>query len=216
MSMAEKPIYLIAAGGHGRVVLDALISRGVAVSGIVDPRLAVGSAVFGVPVVGDDVWLDECEPNAVALVNGFGAAANTQRRLKQYQQWLASGFEIAGVRHPSAIIGAECSLAGSSQIMAGTVLQNRVVIADNVVVNTRVSIDHDCQIQAHVFIAPGVTLCGDVIIGEGAFVGAGAVVMPGMKVGAHAIVGAGSVVLRDIASYETVAGNPAQKLKPKA
>lgn len=215
MRMAEKPIYLIAAGGHGRVVLNALISGGVAVSGIVDPGLAVGTAVFGVPVVGDDAWLDECEPDVVSLVNGFGAAANTQRRLKQYQQWQASGFEIVGVRHASAIIGAECSLAGSSQIMAGAVLQNRVAIDENVVVNTRVGIDHDCQIRAHAFIAPGVTLCGDVIIGEGAFVGAGAVILPGMKVGSHAIVGAGSVVIRDVAPHEAVAGNPAQRLKPK-
>ncbi|MGA1635751.1 MAG: hypothetical protein ACO37C_12885 [Gemmobacter sp.] len=50
--MSRGGIHLVGCGGHGRVVLDALLARGIAPAGILDGALPAGSEVFGVPVLG--------------------------------------------------------------------------------------------------------------------------------------------------------------------
>ena len=40
-------------------------------------------------------------------------------------------------------------------MLAGVVLQTGVTLGDNVIVNTRASVDHDCVIERDVMIGPG-------------------------------------------------------------
>lgn len=207
--MNKGRVLLLAAGGHGGVVLDALLASGTRVAGIIDPGRPVGSAIFDVPVLGGDDWLDQAKPDDILLVNGIGANPFNNLRGRFFSMWKQRGFNFLSVKHPSAVVGRETVLSEGSQIMAGSIVQCRVSIADNAVINTRASVDHDCKIGAHAFIGPGVTLCGDVCIGDNAFLGAGAIVLPGITVGSNAIVGAGAVVTRDTACGEFVAGNPA-------
>ena len=47
-------------------------------------------------------------------------------------------------------------------------------------------------------IAPGATLCGGVIVGDGAFVGAGSTLVQNVFVGGEAVVGAGAVAIKDL------------------
>ncbi|SFG54484.1 sugar O-acetyltransferase [Methylobacterium gossipiicola] len=49
-------------------------------------------------------------------------------------------------------------------------------------------------------------------IGRNVWIGGGALILPGVTVGDDAIIGAGSVVTRDVASGDTVVGNPARPL----
>ena len=207
--MNKGRVMLLAAGGHGGVVLDALLASGTRVAGIIDPGMRVGSALFDVPVLGGDDWLDQANPDDVLLVNGIGANPFKNLRGQFFSKWKQRGFNFLSVKHPFADVGRETVLSEGGQIMAGSVLQCRVDIADNAVINTRASVDHDCKIGAHAFIGPGVTLCGDVCIGDNAFIGAGAIVLPGVTVGSNAIVGAGAVVTHDVPCGELVAGNPA-------
>jgi acetyltransferase-like isoleucine patch superfamily enzyme len=51
-----------------------------------------------------------------------------------------------------------------------------------------------------------------VVIESDVWLGFGAIVLTGVRVGRGAIVAAGTVVTRDVAAYEIVAGNPAQKV----
>jgi sugar O-acyltransferase (sialic acid O-acetyltransferase NeuD family) len=208
----SKQVFLLGGGGHGRVVLNALLSSGVNVTGVLDPHLKVGDQVFGVPVMGGDDFLDQVVPTDVLLVNGLGANPCVRNRKRVFESLKARGFSFAAVRHPSVVIGLECDLGESSQIMAGVVLQNQVRIGANAVINTRASVDHDCVMGAHTFVAPGVVLSGNVLAGESAFIGAGAVVLPGIKIGTKAIVGAGAVVTKNIPDGWIVVGNPAVKI----
>ncbi len=207
--MNKRRVLLLAAGGHGSVVLDALLVSGIHVAGIIDPGMRVGSALFDVPVLGGDAWLDQAKPDDILLVNGIGANPFKNLRGQFFSKWNQRGFNFLSVQHPSTVVGRETVLSEGSQIMAGSIVQCRVNIADNAVINTRASVDHDCKIGAHAFIGPGVTLCGDVCIGDNVFIGAGAIVLPGVTVGSNAVVGAGAVVTRDIHCRELVAGNPA-------
>ena len=204
-----KPVYLLGGGGHGRVVLDALLSSNVNVTGILDTDLKTGDHVFGVSVMGGDEFLDQLAPTEVLLVNGLGANPNVGNRKRLFEGMKSRGFLFDAVRHPFAVIGRECDLGEGSHVMAGAVLQNRTRIGDNAVISTCASLDHDCVLGAHVFISPGVRLCGGVTISESAFIGAGAVVLPLVQIGADAVVGAGAIVTKNVPDGWVVAGNPA-------
>jgi sugar O-acyltransferase (sialic acid O-acetyltransferase NeuD family) len=80
------------------------------------------------------------------------------------------------------------------QFMAGVIIQPNCVIGDNVLINTRASVDHDCRIGSHTHIAPGAILCGGVTLGEGCFIGAGAVIVQGVTLEAGTFVPAGTIV----------------------
>ncbi|TDM09558.1 MAG: acetyltransferase [Ideonella sp. MAG2] len=179
--MAER-LYLVGCGGHGRVVLDAALACGLAVTGIIDPGLAPGSLVFGVLVLGGDDYLYQAEARA-CLLNGVGANPNVARRRGLYDS-LSVSHAFVGVRHPGALINRPGEIDLSAQVMAGAIMQPGVVIGPNAVINTGASIDHDCVLQAHVFVSPRAVLCGQVQVDEGAFIGAGAILMPGVRVGA--------------------------------
>ncbi|NJD86464.1 MAG: acetyltransferase [Betaproteobacteria bacterium] len=207
--MAERRIYLLAAGGHASVVLDALLASGVRVAGILDPARKPGESIFGVAVLGDDGWLAGREPGATLLANGAGQVPRASLRQALFEGFKARGFGFVSVLHPSAVVGREAELAEGSQVMAGAVVQCRARIGRNAVVNTRASVDHDCIVGEHAFVGPGATLCGDVRVGDGAFVGSGAVVLPGVAVGARAIVGGGALVARDVPEGALVTGVPA-------
>jgi sugar O-acyltransferase (sialic acid O-acetyltransferase NeuD family) len=207
--MSERALYLLGGGGHGSVVLDALLKCGKQVTAITDGAWPAGHRIFGVPVAGPDSFLEDVKPDAVVLANGVGALPGNATRIALYRRWRERGFEFVSVVHPSAAVGQEVTLAAGCQVMAGAVLQCRVSLGENVVINTRASIDHDCRIAAHAFIAPGVVLCGGVTIGEEAFVGAGAVVLQEVSIGRGAIVGAGAIVTRSVPDGVTVMGNPA-------
>lgn len=204
-----KPVYLLGGGGHGRVVLDALLSSNVNVAGILDADLKTGDHVFGVPVMGGDEFLDQLTPTEVFLINGLGANPYVGNRKRLFEEMKSRGFLFDATRHPFAVIGRECDLGEGSHVMAGAVLQNRTRIGDNAVINTCASLDHDCVLDAHVFISPGVKLCGGVTISESAFIGAGAVVLPLVQIGADAVVGAGAIVTKNVPDGWVVAGNPA-------
>jgi serine acetyltransferase len=79
-----------------------------------------------------------------------------------------------------------------------------------VIVNTKASVDHDCDVGDFVHIAVAATLAGTVQVGSEALIGAGAVVIQNLAVGSGSIVGAGAAVVRDVPAGVTVMGVPAR------
>ncbi|MCW6037895.1 acetyltransferase [Spirulina subsalsa FACHB-351] len=208
----SESIYVLGAGGHGRVVLDALLANRIQVTGILDANAQSFTQVLRVPILGGDEYLDCVTIAEAFLVNGLGANPKTFHRRNIFTVMKTRGFTFKSFKHPSAILSSAISRGEGCQVMAGVVIQAGVTLEDNVVINTRASIDHDCMISSHSFIAPGVTLCGNVTIASSAFIGAGAVVIPNIHIGENAIVGAGAVVTKPVPDGWIVAGNPAVKI----
>ena len=80
----------------------------------------------------------------------------------------------------------------------------------NCVLYSAAVVEHDCVLEDHAYLGPGVVLAGRVTVRTGAFLGAGAVVLPGVEIGADATVGAGAVVTELVTGGDTVIGAPAR------
>lgn len=207
----SRPILVLGAGGHGKVLVDTLQACGADIIGITDPDSSRhGGDLLGVKILGGDELVAGYEPAKVLLVNGLGYNKENPLREKVFRAFRARGYRFATVVHPSATISSHAKLAEGAQVLMGATIQAGASIGANSVVNTRASVDHDCQIGAHVHLAPGVTLSGTVTVGDGVHIGTGAAVIQGVEIGAGAFVAAGSVVTADVPKAATVMGVPAR------
>ncbi len=207
------PIIVLGAGGHARVLIDALRGHAAVIQGIAEAdRSRHGQTLLGIPIIGDEEVLAFAR-DSVRLVNGVGTVRVSQLRRQLYDSFRSKGYRFAVVVHASAVVAPDVMLAEGAQIMAGVVLQTGCRIGENAIINTRVAVDHDCVIGKHVHVSPGATLCGNVTVGEGSHIGAGATVIQGIRIGCNSMVAAGAVVIRNIADNVTVVGVPAKEMQ---
>lgn len=211
-----KPVIVLGAGGHARVLIAALRRLNAVILGATDADPALkGQTVLDVPVLGDDTVLAAHAADAIRLVNGLGSTDSTAARRALYETFAKRGYRFASVVDPLALIAGPAEIGEGAQILAGAVLQPGTRIGANAIVNTRASVDHDCVVGAHAHIAPGATVSGGARIGEGAHIGTGASLIHNVRVGAGGIVGAGAAVIADVPDGATVVGVPARILKSK-
>ena len=205
-------VIVVGAGGHARVLIDALQRAGIQILFATDADPAKhGQSVLGVPVIGGDEALAAHTPGSVHLVVGLGSVGADGPRRAVFERLAGNGHRFATVIHPSAVVAPDVTLLEGAQVMAGAVVQTGSRIGRNAIVNTGACVDHDCRIGNHAHVAPGVTLSGGVEIGEGAFVGVGACVIQSVRVGQGSVVAAGAVVIRDVPAGTCVMGVPARR-----
>lgn len=207
----SKPVIVIGAGGHARVVADALLAAGREVLGFTDADSAChGTQIDGLPVLGGDEVLASHGVANIALANGIGSTGVPTRRRAVHESLTALGWRFATVLHPRATISPRARLEDGVQVMAGAVVQPGAVIGVGSIVNTGALVDHDCVVDVHCHVAPGATLSGAVHLGPECHVGTGAVIIQGVRLGARTLVGAGAVVVCDHPGAATLMGIPAQ------
>lgn len=213
---SPRAVIVIGAGGHARVVADALLCSGDDVLGFTDADASLwGRTLLGLPVLGGDELLERHDARAVALVNGLGmidARSATLRR--RVQEGLTSrGWTFLAVHHPSAIVSPHARLASDVQVLAGAVVQTGASVGAGTIINTRAVIEHDVAVGDWSHVAPGAVVCGDVRIGGSTHVGAGATVRQGLSVGARCLIGIGAAVVSDQADDTCAVGVPARPLE---
>lgn len=203
-------LVIVGAGGHARVLLDVLASRGVTPIGVLDPRNEPGTFVSGIPVLGDDSWLDSRVGDDLRVIVGIGSTGSVSARAGAFDSLRAQGFTVVGCVHASTVIGSNCRIDPTAQVLPGCVINHSATIGANTVLYSRSTVEHDCIVDDHAYLSPGVTLCGGAHVGPRSFIGAGATILQGVRIGAGALVAAGAVVTRDVADGATVMGVPAK------
>lgn len=205
------PLIVLGAGGHAKVLIDALRLAGRRVLFAVDADPARhGGSVAGVSIRGGDDLVLSQAPADVLLVHGLGSTRQCEDRLRLFDRMKQHGYRFARVVHPSAVVSPTAHLAEGAQILAGAVIQTDAVLEDDVIVNTNASVDHDCRVGRHSHVGPAACLGGGVRVGERTHIGAGATIIQYRTLGAGVLVGAGAVVVRDLPDGVTAYGVPAR------
>lgn len=197
------------AGGHAKVVIEALRDAGFTPAGIVDPHPASAS-LLGVPVLGGDERLPSLR--AAGIEEAVVALGANRMRERMGARLRDLGFGLPAVVHPAAFVSPSARIDDGAVIMARAVAGTLAGIGPLAILNTGCVVDHDNRIGACAHVAPGAALAGNVTVGDRALVGVGAAVRPGITIGADAVIGAGSAVVRDVPVGAIVGGVPARPL----
>ena len=205
MAPTQKPMVILGAGQHARVVADLLGALNLDVAGFVAPN-AAGSHVGGHPVLGDESLLED-----QAFINGHGFAigiGHQAARRNKLSMLMGAGADLPSLIHPTAWIGGEVTIGAGTVVLPGAIVCNAAKIGAGAIINTGAQIDHDGRLDDGVHLCPGTILAGDVSIGAWTFIGTGTVVSNALRIGTSCLVGAGSVVVSDIESGHKAFGNP--------
>jgi UDP-perosamine 4-acetyltransferase len=204
--MADASVVVVGAGGHARVVVEALLPR--AAAGHLSPEPAADPRL-GAYLGGDDaIPVLAGGGYAFALGLGFVDAAGATRRARLLD--LLADAELVTVVHAAATVSPTASVGAGTFVAAAAVLGTEVQVGRATIVNTGALIDHDCVIGDNVHIAPGAVLSGGVSVGANTLIGVGAAVIQGITIGSGVIVGAGAVVTADLPDGITAIGVPAR------
>jgi UDP-perosamine 4-acetyltransferase len=201
---SPKPLVLIGAGGHAKVLLSLIQDLGLSVFGVCAPELLASGVLYwrGVRVL--PILESELLSSYGLDVDLVNAVGDLRLRQRLFVDLTRQGYSFPTLIHSKSVVDATVRIGQGVQIMAGVVIQVDACIGDNVIVNTSVSIDHDCIIENHVHIAPKAMLCGNVDVGEGAFIASGVSVAQNIRIGRYAVAGLGVSVVRDVPAYQVV------------
>lgn len=191
--------YIYGAGGHGKVVLDALVKAGDRCHAFIDDKSLQTWA--NLPVI-----TSLTIPSDATLHFAIGNSQVRETLATKFQ-----GYQFFSVLHPQAAIAASASISQSGTLIAAqAVIGPDASIGNHCIINHGAIVDHDCVVNDFCHIAPNAVLGGGVQIGRHVLVGAGAVVLPGVHIADHVTIGAGAVVTKDITQSCVMSGVPAK------
>lgn len=194
--------YIYGAGGHGKVVCDALQKAGITFQGFIDDRAM--TQWFGLPVFLPSI-LNQKNNDRLHLAIGCC-------KVREDIAGKFYGFKFLSIFHPNSIVSSKAKIQEGSFVAAGSIVGPDTSVGKHCIINHHAVVDHDCTVDDFCHIAPHVSLGGGVKVGRGVLVGAGAVVLPGLSIHDYAVIGAGAVVTKNVSSGLTVVGNPAHSI----
>lgn len=201
-------LLIIGAGGHGKVVADAALASGhwrrVA---FLDDRAVELVSVLDLPVLGGTADL---EKQSNVFAQAVVAVGNAARRMELLAVCAHYGYQLPVVAHPAAAISRFAALGNGCVVFAQAAINPGVQMGTGCIVNTGVTVDHDCWLDDGVHVCPGAHLAGSVRVGRCTWIGIGASVREGVVIGSGVTVGAGAVVIGDVNDGATVCGIPAR------
>ncbi|MEZ5751826.1 MAG: NeuD/PglB/VioB family sugar acetyltransferase [Paracoccaceae bacterium] len=182
---------LIGAGGHAKVVFDALEAGGYNMSEL---QLRADKSA---PFMGRPVSTPEVLPE-IKDMDCHVAIGSNEIRHKLIRDLGEVHGRLRSIRHPRATVSAHARIGDGCFVAAHACVSTDAQLGRGVIVNHGAVVEHDCVIGDAVHVAPGAILGGGVKIGDLVLVGANATVLPGLAVGAGAIIGAGAVVTKNV------------------
>jgi UDP-2-acetamido-3-amino-2,3-dideoxy-glucuronate N-acetyltransferase len=135
---------------------------------------------------------------------------------------IGEGTKIWHFTHimPNCIIGRKCNIGQNVVVSPDVILGTSVKVQNNVSIYTGVICEDD------VFLGPSMVFTNVInprsavvrkneymktLVKKGASIGANATIVCGNNIGRYALIGAGAVVIKEVADYALVVGNPASQ-----
>lgn len=194
-------LVIIGCGGHARSVADIYLLNNPNDDIIfVDENAKEGEKILGFPVL---------KEYNITTEKVFIAVGDNKKRAEMFKKYK----NLCSIISKNAYIGHEVKIGTGVLIAHNTHIGVGSEIFDNTIINSSVSIDHDCIIGENSHIAPNSTLCGRVKIGKNAFIGAGSTVIDNINISDNTIIGAGSVIHKNINQPGTYVGNDNRKIR---
>lgn len=208
-----KKLAIVGASGHGKVVADIAEQLGFTVS-FYDDAYPNKTHIEHWPIKGTCVDLIALNNSTVTPSNDVVVAiGNNDIRQQKINLLQQSGFNLATLTHPTAVISQYSKIAPGTVIFAGAIINAFANIGVGCIINTAVVIEHDCSIGDFSHICPNVALAGGVSVGTKSWVGIGSQVKQLIAIGDNCLIGAGSTVVKNIPSNITAFGSPAVVIK---
>ncbi len=204
--MPTESWIIVGAGGHARVVMDALqCQKGAGFNcRFADDNISLhGQFVLDVPVLGS------ANEAVFPGVRFHVAIGENRTREKLCQLMLEIGGVSFAVAHPAAVISKFALLEEATFVAARAIVAPGSKIGVGAIINHGAVVDHDCAIGDFAHVAPGATLGGGVKVGRCALIGAGANVLPGISIGESSVIGSGAVVTKNVPAGTLAIGVPA-------
>jgi sugar O-acyltransferase (sialic acid O-acetyltransferase NeuD family) len=200
-------VIIIGAGGHAKVVADAVRKSGATVLGFLDDNASNHGQTFAGSIILGAVADYKKYADDASFVIGIGSG-ETRKRISE----LLDGVQWHTVIHPSAVIAEGVVIGEGAFVGALAVINPDTEIGKHTILNTGAIVEHDCVVGDYTHMAPAATLCGGSSVGDLCWVGAGSTVIHGIEVHDDVIIGAGATVIRNIEECGTYVGTPARKL----
>ena len=202
--MLNKPLVMLGAGGHAKVLLSILQQQRADVVAVCAPQPPASPLFQQLRYLAHDDDVLQFSPQQIMLVNAVGALPGQTVRRKLYERFSALGYQFACVIASSAVIADSATLAEGVQVLPGAIINADAQVDANVLINSGAIVEHDCILHAHSIISPGAVLCGGVSLGENCYIGAGATVIQGIQLGNNTLAGAGSTVVRNLLDNQSI------------
>ena len=205
-----KKVIILGAGGHARVVADAIRACGEEIFGFADavsPERK-GQTFEGAKVIGGfDDLLKLAGANNVEVAIGFGQCASRFSFVNELSQ---HRLALRTVIHPRATVSPSAQLSAGVYVGPNAVIEANCHIGEGSIINCGANICHDCEIGRAVAVCPGVLVGGKSCVGDKTWLGIGSTMIDKIKVGAECFVGAGAVVVSNMPDGVLIVGVPAK------
>lgn len=214
--MSNIPLAILGSGGFARevaTIIHAINAKSPTydLMGYIDNRLAKGTLINGLPVIGSDDEINETS-TPLSIVTAFGEPDLKEKVYKKYTNPLIS---FPTIIHPSVILGDAPSikLGKGCIICACCILTTNIEIKDFVTLNLSCTVGHDVTIGNFSSFMPSCNISGEVNIDKKVYCGTGVKIINQINIGDNTIIGAGAVITRDIPAKCTAVGIPAKPIK---
>jgi len=199
------------ASGHGKVIADILEKCEMEIIGFIDDDPGkFQKSILGYKILGGIDTLSNLKNTDICIIIGIGNNLIRQTIAKKVEN---RGYKFGFAFHPSCQLGSDIKIGEGTTVMANTAINCDTIIGNHCIINTSVSVDHDCEIGDFVHLAPGSHLGGGIKVGNNTLIGLGTSIKNNISIGENSIIGAGSVVIKNVESNVVYVGNPARKLR---
>ena len=158
-----KRLFIIGAGGHGKVVADAAVAAGYEIAGFADDGKKKGEVVIGAYKALGNV----AEAKTILSKNDFFIVAigNNEMRKRIFTE-LSNVAKTTILIHPSAVVSAFAKIGRGTTILANAVINADAIIGDNCIINSASLVDHETIIGSHSHIAQGTVIGSNCVLPE--------------------------------------------------